>query len=80
MGMTTQGNMEVATWTNPLKDHWANPSSALVYTLGYFDSSGNRIYDAEDANGSLEDVVDGVPMDDMRPADITYVSFCFNHD
>jgi hypothetical protein len=23
---------------------------------------------------------DGVPMDDMRPADITYVSFCFDHE
>eukprot|EP00970_Alexandrium_tamarense_P000872 scaffold103_cov193-Alexandrium_tamarense.AAC.3 len=34
MGMTTQGNMEVATWTNPLEDHWANPSSVLMHILG----------------------------------------------
>jgi hypothetical protein len=76
MGMTTQGNMEVATWTNPLKDHWANPSSASMHILGYFDS-GNRIYDAKDANRSLKDIGDGVPMDDTRPADINFVSFCF---
>ncbi|ACI64211.1 predicted protein [Thalassiosira pseudonana CCMP1335] len=80
MGMTTQGNMEVATWTNPLKDHWANQSSASMDILGYFDSSGNGIYDTEDANRSLKDIVDGVPLDDMRPAGITYVSFCFDHD
>ncbi len=80
MGMTTQGNMEVATWTNPLEDHWANPSSILMHILGYFDSSGNRIYDAEDANGSLEDIGDSVHMDDMRPPDINFVTFCFDHD
>ena len=80
MGMTTQGNMEVATWTNPLKDHWANPSSASMRIIGYFDSSGNRIDDAEDANGNLKDIGDGVPRDDMRPPDITFVSFCFDHD
>eukprot|EP00970_Alexandrium_tamarense_P017489 scaffold9760_cov117-Alexandrium_tamarense.AAC.1 len=55
MGMTTQGNMEVATWTNPLKDHCANPSSPSMRILGYFDSSGNRVYDAEDANRSLKE-------------------------
>jgi hypothetical protein len=48
--------------------------------LGYFDSSGNSIYDTEDANSSLKNIVDGVPLDDMRPAGITYVSFCFDHD
>jgi hypothetical protein len=48
--------------------------------IGFFDSSGNSIDDAEDASGNLKDIGDGVPRDDMRPPDISFVSFCFDHN
>ena len=47
--------------------------------LGYYDSSGNRINHAVDANGALKDVVDGVHHANLRPAVVLYVSFCYGH-
>jgi hypothetical protein len=40
--------------------------------LGYYDSSGNRINNAVDANGALKDVVDGIHRADLRPAVVLY--------